>query len=669
MTNKAVAHLGTLVTIDLSRWSLEQGMRAALACCVPLLIAEWTGESILSWAALIGFWVSLVDPGWPTRARLQSIGGFIGAAAVACFIGVLLRSHLWASGAFALLWCTLAILTRVWGSTSGSAGNYSALALIIVLGDSEPSSLHAAAMVAAVTGAGGLWGLLLAFCIGRHPPDTLLRGALAAVFRSEAAFVRDMLGDDPTHRQRRGTIREAVETARDMLVAARRGWLGDVAAIQRFALVLGDAEEVLKALLGAREILEEMPTAQMPHAALADLATKLDGIAAVLTERNGGSPPAAITAAPATTVVALHHAMAWTQAASEHLAGRVGLGTPTVTTIEATPIGWLGQLRANLTFDSLSMRHALRFGLTGAVLTLLTKGLHLEMGHWISLTAVIILQAYPSATWQKAIERVLGTLLGGLIATAAVYVLQGPAAVLLVVAPLSLLAMASRPASYALYIVCITPMFILITELFSNGGVLSPELSGLRMIDNVIGAAAGMLATFVLWPSWESRYLRRRLADDLRANGSFLLTALDGWRGAATPQQTEVARRQAGLAGNNAEASIRRAVDEPHRRSADEIAAAMLITAASRRLTGIAAAIMHGARGGGSDGDMTEKRRVLQATLKEVADAIEQSRRPTSAPYKPPDTTQAGEIELLLARACRQLGIAQEAAVRLAAGH
>jgi hypothetical protein len=52
--------------------------------------------------------------------------------------------------------------------------------------------------------------------------------------------------------------------------------------------------------------------------------------------------------------------------------------------------------------------------------------------------------------------------------------------------------MAFRGVTYALYIVCITPLFILITELVNRGGVLSPELGGLRMLDNLVGAAIGM---------------------------------------------------------------------------------------------------------------------------------------------------------------------------------
>ena len=79
--------------------------------------------------------------------------------------------------------------------------------------------------MAALTIGGGLWGLLLAFCIGWRRPAAPLEAALAAVFRAEAEFVRDLARGGPP-RQRRGAVREAIEKARLMLVSAHHQWFG-----------------------------------------------------------------------------------------------------------------------------------------------------------------------------------------------------------------------------------------------------------------------------------------------------------------------------------------------------------------------------------------------------------------------------------------------------------
>jgi uncharacterized membrane protein YccC len=325
----------------------------------------------------------------------------------------------------------------------------------------------------------------------------------------------------------------------------------------------------------------------------------------------------------------------------------------------------LRQLRDNLTAGSLSLRHAVRFALTGSALTMLTKGLRIEMGYWVTITAVIILQAYPSATWQRAIQRVGGTLLGGLIAAGAAFLLHGPAAIVIVVIPLSLLSMAFRGVSYAFYIVCITPLFILITELVNRGGILSPELGGLRILDNLIGAVIGLLATFMLWPSWEAHFLHRRLAEDVRRNARFLLAAIDVWLGTSTMREADSARREAGLAGNNAEASLRRALEEPRRYPPDQIAATLAITAAARRLAGMAALIMQMPSAPELMPRIAAMRSGLQARVEDAADAIEYGRAPPAGHVTvPPDQSR---IEGLLYGALGQLSVVAEAARGLAA--
>jgi uncharacterized membrane protein YccC len=654
-----------LAAFDPNGWSLARGIRGALGCCVPLLAAQWYGNPALSWAALIGFWVALVDPGWPPRTRLLTIGGFIAASAVGCVVAVLLRPYLWPSGAFALAWCFVAILTRVWGDTAGSAGNLTALATLIVLGANQPSSTAAAAEMAVFTVGGGLWGLLLAFGIGRRRPEAPLRTALAAVFKAEAAFVRDLARAGPSQ-QRRGVVREAIENARLLLVSARgRGFGGNTSA-QRFTILLSDAEGALRALLALREALDDAQPAEAPQVALNVLAERMDAVAVALSE-DQRIPVIAVpsTLADEVAAAALRTATGWIDAAERHMTSPAEQVAPTGDQGAVQPDHWLRRLRDNLTTESLSLRHAARFALTGAALTMLTKGLRLEMGYWITITAVIILQAYPSATWQRAIQRVGGTLLGGLIAAGAAFVLHGPAAIVIVVVPLSLLSMAFRSVSYTLYIVCITPLFILMTELINRGGVLSPALGGLRMLDNVVGAAFGMLATFVLWPSWEAHFLRHHLAEDLRGNARFLLTALDAWLGSATMREADDARRQAGLAGNNAEASLRRALEEPRRYPPDQIAAAMAITAAARRLAGIAALIMQSPPVPEAMARIADMRPDLHAKFEDAADAIEHGRSLAASHVTAPPGHSWIEGSLL--GALRQLSVATEAARSLAA--
>jgi hypothetical protein len=199
-------------------------------------------------------------------------------------------------------------------------------------------------------------------------------------------------------------VREAIENARLLLVSARGRGFGDNAAAQRFTLLLSDAEGALRALLALREALDDAEPAEAPQAVLKVLADRMNAVGAALSNAQRApvrEAPAAL--ADKAAAAALRAATAWIQAAERHLAGSAESAAPTSDAAVVQPDRRLRKLRDNLTTDSLSLRHAARFALTGATLTMLTKGLHIEMGYWITITAVIILQAYPSATWQRAI--------------------------------------------------------------------------------------------------------------------------------------------------------------------------------------------------------------------------------------------------------------------------
>jgi uncharacterized membrane protein YccC len=656
-----------LTAIDANGWSLGRGIRAGLGCCVPLVLAEMLGEPALAWAAFIGFWVALVDPRWPPRTRFLTIAFFVVGTAAGCFLAVLARPYLWLSAVFAFVWCGAAMLTRAWGEAAGSSGNLLALAVLIVLELGGGSGLEAATRIAGMTVVGGLWGLVLALALGRQRPDAPVRAALARVYRTEAAFVRGLLvaasnrnGEAAGGRQRRGVVRAAIEAARVVLVRARQGWLGPGWRGRRFTLMLADADRVLEPLLALRVLLDDgVAAGSEPTEMLDAMALRLDALAdAVETARDRSLPEPPLVAADTAAAISgpLHQAAAWIEAASEHLEPSTQIGEAVDPGRADT--GALGRLRDNLTFASLVFRHAIRFAVVGAALTLIVNGLHLDQGYWITLAAVIVMQAYPSATWQRAIQRVAGSIGGGAIAAGAALALRGPVEVTLLAMPLSVISMSFRSANYPLYILFMTPLFILITELFHNGGVLTLSLGGLRILDNMIGASLGVAASFVLWPSWERRSLRRRLADAVRCAGCFLQAAMAGRSDAADDARLEGARRNAGLAGNNAEASLQRAMDEPHRGQDHEIAAAMTVTAVARRLGDIAAVVAQ--RPAGAD-DRARVGTLLHAELEAIASAIAAGREVAS--MVPPDDGAGPDI----AKAWRQVSVLREATRLLAA--
>ena len=74
----------------------------------------------------------------------------------------------------------------------------------------------------------------------------------------------------------------------------------------------------------------------------------------------------------------------------------------------------LDLLAANLTFSSLTLRHALRVTLVCGLDVALILLLHIDHGYWLLLTSLIVLQPHVSGTLRRGLERIGGTVGGGI---------------------------------------------------------------------------------------------------------------------------------------------------------------------------------------------------------------------------------------------------------------
>jgi uncharacterized membrane protein YccC len=610
------------VPLDLRGWNLAAGVRTGLACAVPLLLAEGLDRPELSWVAIVSFWGCLADPGGAWRTRLAALVHFTLCATCGAFVAVLLRPFLWPSVAFALGWCFTSSIARVWGDAAANVGSLSCVAYLVALGVGDEVGFGPALDVAELTLIGCLWAIVLALVVWRQHPHAPARRAVARVLHEVAEYMLAMSnllrpgtdGQAWEHvaRERRRACREAIETARRTLIETRRGRAGRSERIGHLLLILADTDQALARMIALNELLDSARSDTLLagrldrrlRVLLGRFAQGVDRVAATIEgkaeipekvevdeslarlQRQGGED----MSLRRHVLDLLFQTRRWIGAAAEH-AGPAGAPAAAVELPPPTPrVRPWHELRSNLSLDSLAFRHAMRLAITAAVAVLITHVFHIDRGFWVTITAVTILQPYLSTTWQRAIERVVATVLGGLLAAGTGMVLHRPIEIALLVIPLCVLTMAVRSVSFPLFILCLTPQFVLVAELFQPGG-LNPNLAGVRSWDTVLGGILGLAATFLLWPYREGAYLGNRLAQAIRANRDYLLASLDAFTGNALPSDVTNAQRRAGLASNNAEASIQRLVNEPRRRKADEIGPALTSIAALRRLAGVAAAL------------------------------------------------------------------------------
>jgi uncharacterized membrane protein YccC len=248
----------------------------------------------------------------------------------------------------------------------------------------------------------------------------------------------------------------------------------------------------------------------------------------------------------------------------------------------------LAPLRAEIDPGSLILRHAFRMAISVSFAFLLTRLLHIPYGYWMTMTVVIIQQPYVATTWTRALERVLGSVLGGGLAALLGMAFHSQATLLLLIFPLAMATMAFRPVNYTLFVFFLTPLFVLILDL-THPGERELTLAGVRALNTVIGGGIALAGVTLLWPASGANRMRLDLATAIEGNGRFvsLAVARAGDPGSTDRAGVDAARRRAGLASNVAEASQQRAALESWWRRS-ELNGAANVLGVLRRLAGTA---------------------------------------------------------------------------------
>ena len=248
----------------------------------------------------------------------------------------------------------------------------------------------------------------------------------------------------------------------------------------------------------------------------------------------------------------------------------------------------LRPVQANMGWDSAILRHAVRAAvLIGPALAITwsVTGPLAAYQHWLTITLVVTLQPFYALTWQRALERCGGTALGALIAAVLAFVCTTKLAIAAALFPLALAAFTLRAVNYGAFVACLTPMVVLLVE-FGQPGISEWVIAAARAGFTVVGGLLALAGCIVLWPSWEPDRLRRELHTALLAHAAFAEADLGVILGEAATAEVERARRAAGVASNNLETSISRALNEPRRRSHVGLQRAMVVDAALRRMAG-----------------------------------------------------------------------------------
>ena len=242
--------------------------------------------------------------------------------------------------------------------------------------------------------------------------------------------------------------------------------------------------------------------------------------------------------------------------------------------------GWnpsrvLDQLTANFDPKSLILRHAARVALVCGLDVAIILILHIDHGYWLLMTSIIVLQPHVSGTMRRGLERIGGTVAGGILAAVLAVVLHSPLATAAVLFPLALLALAILPVSYAAFAFFLTPAFVLAWLPYSGDWQLALN----RTANTIAGAAISLAAMAFLFPIYERDRAPEFLRASLAADRRYLAELAASWRSRSRSSRVLAnARRAAGLAHNDTEESLERLLAEswPRRRPFAQFVAAFV---------------------------------------------------------------------------------------------
>jgi uncharacterized membrane protein (TIGR01666 family) len=216
----------------------------------------------------------------------------------------------------------------------------------------------------------------------------------------------------------------------------------------------------------------------------------------------------------------------------------------------------------NLSLESSVFRHALRVciaSLAGfAIVNLLAYGHH---SYWVLMTISFMLKPAFSLTKQRNIERIIGTISGGIIGIL-VLVLTPSKTVHFVFMLLFMLGTYSfMRIRYLVMVICTTPyVLILFSFLGSNYRIIAQE----RIFDTVLGCTIAFLASYFFFPRWESDQLINYMQGILKANAAYLQKIIDALSGRKPDMLAyKLARKDVYVNSANLAAAFQRMLSEP----------------------------------------------------------------------------------------------------------
>lgn len=223
----------------------------------------------------------------------------------------------------------------------------------------------------------------------------------------------------------------------------------------------------------------------------------------------------------------------------------------------------------NLNIKSTAFKHAVRIAVACSVGFTISKALaYGQHSYWILLTIAFILKPAFSLTKTRNIERIWGTVTGGVIGVLLLYFIKNTTAHFIIMVLLMLGAFTFVRTKYVVMVIC-TTAYILILFQFLNIPFITVVQE--RIFDTVLGCVIAFSTGYFLFPDWEAYQIKKYMADVLLANAAYMQKVTGSLEGNATDKiEYKLARKAVYVQSANLSAAYQRMAAEPKKRQYDK---------------------------------------------------------------------------------------------------
>lgn len=512
--------------------SWAKGLRNAIGISLPLIIGIWMGHIALAIPAALGAYLVAFsdDEGGAFPPRLRSMALCAVASAVSFAIGVWAQPWLWLSVLLVIIW------TFAWGVLAGCGripsviGSMSATAILVAT--SEATATEAPLAAGAAILSGGLFVVAMTLVAWPFATELPARRELAAAQAAVEAVVANCLA----------TSDQANEKARQKAIAA-------IAAARKVVAGTFPEPDLRRA-----ELLAQLRAAERSIKFAAALRFEHRS-PATASPANRNDPDSRTAAAGGQRAVG--ELLAQTRAI--FVEGVDPALERTDHPLPATaPLSH--RLKAALNPSGNAFAYALRFTIVAAAGLVLAALTRIPHASWVSVTSWRVLRPSYSATMTRAHQRVLGNVLGGVLAAVLLWVAPADYILVIIIGTFAFLCFALRPVNYGFYAIFATVVMLMLIGLTEPDDIVAAVI---RIGATVVGALLAVLGARFVLPRWTTTSALTTLTQAMSANRAYAQSIAAAYRGRYDREEVTADRRQADAANNNAYSMLDQIRHEP----------------------------------------------------------------------------------------------------------